>query len=184
MNRKLKDFAQVFSGIYRQELPVGDTFYLQVKDFASPYCLNVLHPSLLKQERLQKHLLEDQDLLFAAKGTSNFCAVYHTEMGPAVASTSFLILRIFNDEVLPDFLCWFINLPQTLKFLQTQAVGSSIPLITKDMLMNITVAVPPRDIQNKVIALSRMQLLSTQLKHQIADKQNQLYNLLLINAIK
>lgn len=184
MNRKLKDIAHVFSGIYRQELPVGDTLYLQVKDFATASSLNVRHPSLLKQEGLQKHLLEDKDVLFAAKGTSNFCVVYHPDMGPAVASTSFLILRTFTDEVLPEYLCWFINLPQTLKSLQTQAVGSSIPLITKDMLVNITVAVPPRDIQNKVIALSRMQQLSTQLKHQIADKQDQLYNLLLINAIK
>ena len=87
---KLTDIAEITSGTYQKEITDGDLLYLQVKDFKSSYLADgELKPSIIDSGKIAKYTLIDKDLLFAAKGTSNFCALYRETMGKAVASSAF-----------------------------------------------------------------------------------------------
>lgn len=185
MNTKLKNISTILSGIYQKEVPDGNLLYLQVKDFTAFHLSKgELSPSLLNDARMSKHLLQDEDLLFASKGTSNFCAIYKKEMGDAVASTSFFVLRLTDKNILAEYLCWYINTPQVLKTLQAQAVGSFIPSISKEALMELDINVPDMERQRTIIQCAKLQEQAFSLEKQIIEKKKQLYLQLLFNATK
>ena len=74
-------------------------------------------------------MLRHGDVLFAAKGTKNFAAWFEKTNQPAVASTSFFVIRVqenFSNKFLREFLVWLINHPTSQKFLKGNAIGSSI----------------------------------------------------------
>lgn len=184
MGRKLKDIASILSGTYQKECPEGNVFYLQVKDFRSLHLENgTLKPTVQDTENLAKHILWDNDLLFAAKGTSNFCTLYNKEMGMAVASSAFFIIRVRSANILPEYICWYLNTPQIIGMLQTGAVGSSTPSITKPMLGEIEIPLPSVEIQQKIIACEHLKNREHELQLLLAEKKKRLIDQILINII-
>jgi len=183
--KKIKDIATVLSGTYKKEILDGDFLYLQIKDFTSSH-LNKgeLHPTIPCNKSTEKHLLSNKDLLFSAKGTSNFCAIYYETMGKAIASSSFFIIHITKNIVIPEFLNWYINLPRTIKKLQANAVGSYTPSITKEVLSNVDIDIPSINIQQKIITLKKLQIEELKLQTQLLEKKKKLYNQILMNIIK
>lgn len=185
MVTKLKDIASILSGTYQQEVPDGDLLYLQVKDFtASHLSKGELSPTVLKESRMTKHILQHNDLLFAAKGVSNFCIVYKEEMGEAIASTSFFVIRITTAAIMPEYLCWYINTPPTLKALQSKAMGSSVPSISKEILMDWEISIPDIKRQHTIVECADLQSKAYQLEQHIIEKKKQLYLQTLLNATK
>ena len=150
---KLKEITTISSGVYKKEYPVGDVLYLQIKDMKAVAGTKwKLKPTLPNTASLAKHLLNDRDLLFAAKGLTNYCAIYYKETGPAVASTSFYIIRLkYNAGILPEFLCWYLNSPAVLNALQKKSYVGTIPLITKGMLEETIIQVPNLNFQSELL---------------------------------
>jgi restriction endonuclease S subunit len=182
---KLTDIAEITSGTYQKEVTDGDLLYLQVKDFKSTYLANgELKPSIIDSSKIAKYTLLDKDLLFAAKGTSNFCVLYHDTMGKAVASSAFFVIRVSRAAILPEYICWYINTPQVLKKLQSNAVGSATPSITKEILAELEINIPTIDKQHKIIQCSQLQERAYALRMLIAEKTKQLSNQSLLNATK
>lgn len=185
MITKLEDIATILSGTYRQEIPDGDLLYLQVKDFtASHLSKGKLAPTVLDGKGMQKHVLQDYDLLFASKGTSNFCVIYRENMGRAVASTSFFIIRLIANIILPEYLCWYINTPPILKSLQAKAVGGLTLSISKENLMDLEINVPDIKKQELIIKCAKLQAEAYELERKILEKKNQIYIQTLLKATK
>lgn len=185
MNVKIKDIVRIQSGVYQKELPEGDAIYLQIKDFNNlKLSDNQLKRTVIVTENLSKHLLHKGDLLFAAKGTSNFCVNYPPEIGIAVASSAFFVIRVIDKNTLPDFIAWFLNLPETLNKLSAQAVGSTIPSITKQMLEELSLNLPDIQTQQKIIDFSKLQKKEAALYAEIAQKRTLINNALLKQKIK
>lgn len=129
--------------------------YLQAKHFDENGNLHtLLHPDLPAGRIAAKHLLQEGDVLFAAKGTKNFATVYERHNEPAVASTSFFVIRPTHKNLLPQFLAWFLNHPHTQALLKAQALGTSIPSISKHVLENLEIAVPGLDIQKTILHIT------------------------------
>ena len=80
MNKKvtLKDIAIMQSGIYMKTDSQGEVRYLQVKDVNSENKLDYTQIATVINTGINdKHWLKNGDLLFAAKGGSNYCIQYH-----------------------------------------------------------------------------------------------------------
>lgn len=182
---KLKEIAAITSGTYQKEVLDGDFLYLQIKDFTSSHLdKGEVTPSIPSTKSTDKHLLSNKDLLFAAKGTSNFSAIYYKSKGKAIASSSFFIIRISEDRVKPEYLNWYINLPRVIKKLQSNAVGSFTQSITKEVLMNLPVSIPPLNVQQKIVELNQLQAKEQKLQIQLTEKKEKMYNQILMNIIK
>ena len=182
---KIKDIANVSSGTYQKEILDGDFLYLQIKDFTSSHLdKGELNPTIPHTGSTAKHLLMNKDLLFAAKGTSNFCVLYNNRLGQAIASTSFFIIRLTVASILPEFLCWYINLPQVIKKLRSKAVGSFTPSITKDILMNLSVNIPSLPAQQRIVNLNQLRKKEHELQVKLTEKKEQVYNQVLMNILK
>lgn len=172
MHIKLKDIVDIQSGIYEKPYPEGDTLYLQMSDFkGGKYMKADAKPTAVLGERVNKYLLKDKDLLFAAKGTSNFCVMYRADEENAVASSSFFILRIIKQELDPEYVCWFLNTPHVLSHLKAYAVGTSIPSITKTMLADLEINVLPMAKQRLIVEYNKLQNREVELHALIAQKK-------------
>ena len=102
--KRISDIAMMQSGIYMKSDPAGDIKYLQVKDInpgSKPdysRITTVVDRGIGDQYRLRKN-----DLLFAAKGASNYCFLYDGVVEKMVASSAFIIIiQVIPQSVLSD----------------------------------------------------------------------------------
>lgn len=110
MNKKvtLKDIAIMQSGIYMKTDSQGEVRYLQVKDVNSENKLDYTQIATVINTGINdKHWLKNGDLLFAAKGGSNYCIQYEGTERSTIASSSFIIIRPVISNILPNPLLFF-----------------------------------------------------------------------------
>ena len=186
MKQRIKNVADVQVGVYAQASEVANAIYIQVGNYSSDRELSDgIKPSVEIEGRRQNLFLNTGDLLFAAKGSNNFCAIFRELYCPAVASSSFLTLRIKDKSVvLPEYLCWYINLDTTLKYLQSEAKGTGIPSISKATLEQLEIPVPPIEKQRTIAEVAHLQTEEQKLQSRIMAKHRQLIEYKLKNAIE
>lgn len=157
MRRKLGEIAKLQTGLFGKPEAKGDLVYLQVKHFDENGMLKTeIYPDLREDNVTKKHLLIDGDILFAAKGTKNFATVFEDHNPPAVASTSFFVIRVKGKGILPHFLAWYLNQPSVLKKLKDQATGTSIPSISKAMLDDLEIPEPEKRVQYAILQIASL----------------------------
>lgn len=130
-----------------------------------------------------RHFLEYGDVLFAAKGTKNFAAVYDESSPPAVASTTFFVLRIISPTVLPDYLAWFLNHSDTQQILKLNARGTSIPSIRKLVLEELEIPIPDISKQRLLLQLSALLKEEVRLRTEILQQRKHFIEQQIIQSI-
>lgn len=160
MYQKLKNLARITAGFYERTNRQGTIFYIQRRDFDENKTLVTkgLKPSILASTNVEKHLLETDDILVAAKGTNYFAFVYKGEVQPAVASSVFLVLRnIDQEQILSDYLAWFINYPKTQAYLKRMSKGTALPAIDKRTLGALSIPMLSLEKQRLMMNLQALQ---------------------------
>lgn len=185
MKTLIKDITSIQTGLFAKPAGIGELVYLQSKHFDEyGQLLSTLQPDLMAEGISEKHLLKDGDVLFAAKGTKNFAAVFENFNEPSVASTSFFVIRPTDNKVLPQFLAWFLNNHTTQTLLKSQAIGTSIPSISKQVLENLEMPVPDIKTQKAIIEISKLRNKEKSLKQKIETLSEKQIQQQIINAIK
>lgn len=168
MKTDIKHIGIIQTGIFSKPNGKGDVVYLQSKHFDENGLLKAtLHPDLKADNKISRHILKSGDVLFAAKGTKNFAAVFENQNPPSVASTSFFVIRLTDNNILPNYLCWFLNHPKTQKFLKEHATGTSIPSISKVVMEELEIPIPAIETQNGIVKISQLRNKEKTLKGQI-----------------
>ncbi len=187
MRVTLQHIASIQTGIFAKPDAKGEVVYLQSKYFDENGQLNsILHPDLKADNITEKHLLRHGDVLFAAKGTKNFATWYESKNQPAVASTSFFVIRIqenFRNQILPEFLVWSINHPNSQKFLKGKAIGTSIVSISKAVLGELEISIPDLQTQNAILKITQLRNKEIKFKKQIETLKEKQIQQQIINAI-
>lgn len=185
MKALIKDITNIQTGLFAKPAGIGELVYLQSKHFDEYGQLHsVLHPDLPAEGISEKHLLKDGDVLFAAKGTKNFAAVFENNNEPSVASTSFFVIRPTSNKVLPKFLAWFLNNHSTQTLLKGQAIGTSIPSISKQVLENLEITIPSIETQLAILQITQLRNKEKSLKQRIEALREKQIQQQIINAIK
>lgn len=185
MRTAVKDITAIQTGLFAKPTGKGEVVYLQSKHFDEFGQLTaVLYPDLNADNISEKHLLNAGDILFAAKGSKNFATVFEASNPTAVASTSFFVLRLTDKNVLPEFLAWFLNHPQTQSLLKGKARGTSIPSITKSVLESLEIGIPSLEKQKLIIRLAELAIQESELRTNILSQRKLLIEQQIINAIK
>ena len=182
---KIQDIATLQTGLFAKPLANGEVVYLQSKHFDDQgNLLAILHPDLLLEDISEKHMLCAGDVLFAAKGTKNFATVFENHNEPSVASTSFFVIRPTDKKLLPQYLAWVLNSPTTQILLKGQAIGTSIPSISKQVLENLEIAIPSIDTQKAILQITKLRNKEKSLKQKIETLREKQIQQQIINAIK
>lgn len=185
MKQILKHIAFIQTGFFAKPGVEGDIVYLQAKHFDENGNLrSSLHPDIKADYITEKHLLRTGDILFAAKGTKNFAAVFENHNEPAVASTSFFVIRLTQKNLLPHFLVWYLNHPSTQKLLKGQAIGTSIVSISKAVLEELEIPVADIKTQKAILQIAQLRNEERKLKQQIEILREKQIQQQIINVIK
>ena len=186
METKLKHIASIQTGFYaKNPVTKGEIVYLQAKHFNQKGILtDDLLPDLLSATVPDKHLLKTGDILFAAKGTRNFASVFKGLDIPSVASTSFFVIRLYEQNILPDYLAWFLNYPDTQLYLKVNARGTSIVSISKDVLSDLVILIPTLKTQHSILKITQLREKELNLRKQIDILRDKQLQQQIINALK
>lgn len=177
----LKEIANIRAGLYLNSSPTGTVSYLQIKDLL----MDNPEKNAVKVEyksKMDYNMVRRGDLLFVGKGTTYLCTLFNLDI-KAVASTTLYVIRVQNDRVLPEYVCWYLNHPNIVSKIRASQIGSSTPLIHKSTLEELEIPVPDKATQRKVMEISRLQERETYLINTLAEKRASIVNQLLINEI-
>lgn len=181
----MEHIATIHTGVFAKPAITGDVVYLQVRHFDEfGELVGQLQPDLLANEVSEKHLLLAGDVLFSAKGTKNFAAVFESHNPASVASTSFFVIRLLDNSVLPEYLAWYINHPNSQSFLKGEARGTSIPSISKSMLENLEISIPAITKQKLILKISGLRNRENKLIKQIEINREKQIQQKIFNALK
>lgn len=188
MKRKLSQISQFQSGVYEKPAPNADVLYLQSVHFTRNGDFDpTVKPQIQLKGKLERHLLSEGDLLFTAKGINNFACIYHASIGKAVASSSFIVIKIRNevkDKVLPEYLAWFITHTKQIKLMHEQQLGTTIPSISMKQLGELEIDIPTIERQQKIIALHKLREEERKLIQQLEEWKDKQIQYLLSKAAK
>ena len=178
---KLKEIAQVLSGVYIKGNPTGEIACLQVKDLlmSSP---ETTASRVEYTPKLDYYMLKKGDLLFAGKGTTYLCKEFNLDI-PAVPSTTLFIIRLQSKIISPEYLCWFLNHPSVVATFKTVQAGTGTPLIHKPAIENLEIIIPNQEVQRLIVKLSTLQKREKEILEAIAEKRLQITNQILINEL-
>jgi restriction endonuclease S subunit len=103
---------------------------------------------------------------------------------PAVASSMFIVLRIENTkQLLPEFLAWFVNNPNTQTILSGNAKGTALPSINKDDVGSLEISIPPLKHQESILKIQSLRKQEISIKKQMDDLREQYIQQIILNTI-
>lgn len=185
MKITLKNIASIQTGVFAKPASSGDLVYLQARHFdESGKLTGSLYPDILADSINENHILRTGDVLFAAKGTKNFAVAFEDHFPVSVASTSFFVIRLQNEIVLPRYLAWYLNNPDSQQFLKNFARGTSIASISKAVLDELEIFIPDLKTQELILKITQLRNKEKKLKQKIEILREKLIQQLIINAIK
>lgn len=185
MKTIVKNITNIQTGLFAKPGGKGDVVYLQSRHFDEyGQLLITLYPDLMANGISEKHLLRPGDVLFAAKGAKNFAAVFENHNKPAVASTSFFVIRLTGKNVLPEYFAWFLNSHSAQTLLKGQAIGTSIPSISKQVLGSLEITVPSIETQKAILQIMKLRNKEKFLRQEIELLREKQIQQQITNAIK
>ena len=188
LKAQLKNIANLTTGIYAKPDIVADTLYLQATDFLKSGELNqVVRPQVKLSNKYEKHLLRNSDVLFAAKGFNNFGVVYDQSIGAAVASSSFIIIRImdkYKKTIAPEYLNWFMNYSKQIEGFHKQKAVSTVPSISISQLSELEIYIPDMATQKLIVSIQQLRNKEKEIALELENLKDQLIQELLLKKIK
>lgn len=185
--KKLQEIATIQSGVFAKSAVTPNALYLQLSDFNEEGKLRPETACTVSiVGKAERHLLSSGDLLLASKGNNNMCIVVPPIQERSVASPTFLVIRIHDkQQVLPEYVAWFLNLPSTRQQLAGKvAKGSAIQSISISDLTDLQVALPSIEKQQICIKLAKLQCREQKLYRTIAELRKKILEYKITKGIK
>lgn len=185
MKKTLKDIANIKFGLYVKPTEKGFAKYFQAKNFDDLGNLeNEIDSFVNVDNKTESHLLEDGDILFVGKGFRNFAWTYNKEIGPAIASSIFYVIRPNKQFVNSNYITTLFNSQKYQSQFQSMGAGSSIPSIRKSELESIFILIPELETQNKISSISALHSEEIKLSNQIIESKKALFQEIINRIIK
>jgi hypothetical protein len=186
---KLKKIANIQSGfISRGKIDPrddGTCLLLQAKDIDADHlsyrtdALVRFMPRLSGKDRF----LKPGDILFMARGARNFSVMINELPDSVLAAACFFVVRTANSEILPDYLCWYLNQSPVAEYLKRfSGRGVHMPVVRRAVLESIDIPLPPIKIQKQVSAMNKLLVKEQDLYKKLAEKRKNLMTEICLRA--
>jgi restriction endonuclease S subunit len=108
-------------------------------------------------ESIETHRLRRNDVVLANRGNRLTSALFDKQFD-AVAGSQFYVLRVRDQNVLPEFLRWFLNLDTTTAFLAAKSTGSYIKSLPVGELRTLPIPIPSLETQRIIVAVAELRI--------------------------
>lgn len=154
----LKEISEIIAGYtFREALqhdPDGEIQVLLAKNINDDGSIN--HSELtrinLALPRANAFTKKD-DVLLSSRGIFR-AGVFNIETKNTIAASSLFVLRIKNNNVLPQYLSIYLNSEAGQNSIQKILTGSTIKTILRGALENLSIPVPALAVQKMIIEIS------------------------------
>lgn len=190
MKKKITEIAEIQLGYqFRKKIePVDDgtNWVIQIRDFDENHNLNKQTLSRVSIDMsTEKHLINKGDVLFLSRGYRNWAAPIVDGLVATVAASHFFVVRPKLDNVLSEYLAWYINQAPAQEYLHNIArQGTHMPLIPLSAFVALQVDLPDIETQVKIVELSRLMEKEKQLLSALQEKRSHLINAVCLSATK
>lgn len=185
---KISDIAKIRTGFtFREkieEVESGSAHIVQIKDVRTIWTNTWSHT--LYSEDLPKIRWEGKDnasvaancVLLPSRGeflqASYFVGSKNgSSRLPVIVSSQFLVI-FPKENVLPEYLCWYLNQPNVQHRLRYESQGSSMPMLSIGSISQFLIEVPNLEIQQSIIKLNRLWEQEQVLAHKLLTNREQL----------
>lgn len=181
----IRDIVNIRFGVSNRPEYNGDVAIIQGKDFSNEGRFIGESIAFTISEGLKsRDYLQPGEILFSAKGNRRYAAYWNKDTEPAVASLTFFVLTVVEPNLLPEYLTLYLNQNMAQKYFAEHERGTSIPIISRGVLDNLTVPIPSLEIQQKVVRLHELWLQEKNLMEELSHKKKQLIELSIQTIIK
>lgn len=119
-----------------------------------------------------------------AKGSSNKACLYKIEIGQAVASSVFFVIRLKVKFILPEYLQWYLNTPLIQRALFKFSEGTHIQSISRRAMKTIEIEIPSLEQQKNILEGQLLWEKEKKLMLELIQKKELFYRNILFNATK
>ena len=177
--KHLQDIAEIFSGYLFKEIlkndENGDIRVIQLKDVNDEGEINLNNLFRVSLDNVNDRLyLKKNDIIFKSKSTNHSSAIIPDVSGKIIASSHFLALRVTEDEVLPDYLLWYLQQEFTMDYFRKKSGHRLIRLINKKLLGGLEVKIPSVAHQHEIVQLNDLFRKEKKLTTEILEKKEQM----------
>lgn len=109
----------------------------------------IARTSIEKAKSLQKHFLQEGDILFPRRGDLGRIAVASKENEGWICGTGCLRARL-SEEVLPKYIHQFVLMPQVVRWLENNALGQTMLNLNTTIIGELPVYAPPMETQESI----------------------------------
>ena len=191
--RKLSEIVNIRSGMVvaktanNDEELLSDAYVRMIgtSDFDENGSLSqVLEPNVLYKKVIEKNFLQYNEILFNAKGRRFFACLFKDEFEHTIASASFLVLTLQEELVVPEFLVWYLNHPETLKVFDSKMTTQVMPSITKQELGNLEIIIPTFETQKQIVALDLLKKKQINIQKELITLEENYINAITYKKLK
>lgn len=190
MKKKITEIADIQLGYqFRKKIESvddGTNRVIQIRDFDEH---RILHKEGLSRVKIDKpaeqYLINKGDVLFLSRGHRNWAASIIDNYENTIAVSHFYVLKIRNASVIPEYIAWYINQAPAQEYLHNIARrGTHIPIIPLSAFKGLTVDLPDKETQKKIVELSTLMEKEKRLLNELQEKRSQLVKAVSLKAIK
>ena len=178
---KLSKLATIHSGYHSrgrvESSEDGSHFLLQARDVDGENLtcrtdtLIRFNPDLSRTDGT----LKKNDILFMARGARNYSVLLKEIPDLTLAAACFFIVRVSNEKLSPDYLCWYLNQPPVERYLvRHSGRGVHMPVVRRSVLEKLDIPLPNLEIQRKIVELEALRREEDELTNLLAGKRKQL----------
>ena len=114
MKKRIKDITEIQIGYqFRGRIEAdseGTHKVIQIRDFDALQNLQVADLyKVLPKYNAERYLVNKRDVLFLSRGHHNYAISIKVTLDNTIAASYFFILRITSENIIPEYLAWFIN---------------------------------------------------------------------------
>ena len=113
----------------------------------------IAYITLQKAKELSRYIVIKNDIVYARRGDIEKHAFITSSTNGAICGTGCLRVRVIDASVNPLFLSYYLDKPETRKWIISHAVGSNMPNLNTDILSNIPVELPSKEEQDRIVSV-------------------------------
>lgn len=188
MKKRINQIAEIKSGfLFKTGIRPdrdGNVSIIQLKDVDNRGNLNFAGIQKVAIENYNaSDCVKPGDILFKAKTNHPVSALVSRDLGKAIATAHYFILRLNTVDVLPGYLAWYFNQRPAQIYFSTYAGGTRIQVITKQVLGNLEVVIPDLVVQKKIEKVYGLRCREGKLLEALKEKKEKLVSAQLMGAI-
>ena len=126
----------------------------------------------LKKDRI----LRNNDVLVIARGHYPRAIFIEKVPEKIVVSSFFFIMRPKNNQILPQYIAWYLNSTQLRNYLEKTSTGTVVPHLKIKILEGVKMPIPPIDKQKKIMEFYNLWQKEKSLYKKINQKKGKLVN--------